>query len=167
MDIHLRALELTDKEILYAWENDPEAWSSSSTYNPLSSSFIDNYIISSNTSIIDNGQLALIIETTENESVGYIQMFDYNAIERRVALGIYIDKYHRRQGYASRSLQICIDYMQQRLRCEHFYASILESNIASQNLFIKLGFVHTATLPHWQWTGAQYEALYYYQLWIE
>lgn len=166
-DISLRALELQDKTLLHSWENDSEAWSSSSTYNPLSSAFIESYISSSSASLVEQGQLALIIETADAQPVGYIQMLDYNAVERRVALGIYISKEYRRQGYATRALSQCLDYLRGRMRCEHFYACILESNTPSQHLFSQLGFVHTATLPHWQWTGASYEALYYYQLWIE
>lgn len=166
-DIRLRALELQDKALLHSWENDPEAWDSSGTCNPLSSSFIESYIANSSTSLVEQGQLALLIETVDTLPVGYIQILDYNAIERRAALGIYIGKEYRRQGYATHAIRQCIDYLRRRMRCGHFYARILESNTPSQHLFSQLGFVHTATLPHWQWTGEQYEALYYYQLWIE
>lgn len=164
--ICLRSIELADAPLLLRWENDPKAWASSGSYNPLSSAFVEAYILSSNVSLVERGQMSLVIQM-QDEAVGYVQVSDYNAVERRAALGVYIAELHRGRGIATEALRELIQYLRQRMRCEHLYATMLESNTISQHLFLKLGFVHTASLPHWQWTGERYEALYYYQLWSE
>ena len=51
--IRLRALGQADLPDLMRWENDPMAWSSSKTINPLSPDFIQSYITSSTQHILD------------------------------------------------------------------------------------------------------------------
>lgn len=164
--LRLRALDRCDAEALYTWENDTEAWISAGTLNPLSRAFIDAYIVESTTSISTRGELSLIIELQEDKTaIGYLQFLGYDAISRRVGLGLYISPRYRSQGYAYEVMQIAERYAFGRLGVRMMYADILASNEACCRLFDRLGYTHTATLPEWFWSDGRYHDLRYYQLW--
>lgn len=166
--IRLRALELDrDRSALYEWENDVEAWASSGILNPISYGFIDQFIISSGTSILERQSLALVLEGQAGQALGYIQLFDYEPVSRRVAIGVYIAPLYRRQGYALEAIGLLHGYLRQALNCTMVYASVLEPNVASQALFERLGYKQTARLEQWQWQGDKYHDLIYYQLWLQ
>lgn len=166
--IHLRALDLDrDREALYEWENDVRAWTSSGALNPISYDFVDRFIISSSTSVLERGSLALVIEAQGGQTLGYVQLFDYDAISRRIAVGVYISPLHRGQGYARESVQLLHAYLIQALNCVMIYATVLEDNEASQRLFEALGYKQTARLERWHWQGNKYHDVMYYQLWLQ
>lgn len=164
----LRPLELDkDREALYEWENDVQAWTSSGTLNPISYDFVDRFIIASNTSILEKQSLALAIEVLHAGVVGYVQLFDYDAISRRVSVGIYIAPKFRRQGYASECVGLVHSYLKQVLNCVMVYVTVLEGNAASKGLFERLGYQQTARLVRWHWREGSYHDLIYYQLWLQ
>lgn len=167
--IILRALDAyRDRTTLYVWENDTSSWSSSSTLNPISYKFIDEFILESTTDIIEKHQMSLMIESiADNSSIGYIQLFDYHPVDSRCAIGIYIAEKVRNRGYASEALSVVHRYLFERLRCTMVYASVLSGNLPSRRLFEHLGYRHTATLERWHWLDGMYQDLMYYQLWLK
>lgn len=166
--IRLRALELDrDRDALYEWENDAEAWASSGALNPISYDFVDRFIIASSASLLERQGLALVIEGQAGESLGYVQLNDYDAVSRRVSIGIYIGPQYRSCGYATESLRLLHTYLSSRLNCAMVYATVLEGNEASLRLFESLGYKQTARLERWQWQGDRYYDLIYYQLWLQ
>lgn len=166
--LKLRSLELDrDRDALYEWENDAEAWGSSGTLNPISYDFIDRFITISSASIIEKQSLALAIEVKCRSLVGYVQLFDYDAVSRRVAIGIYISPQARGQGYARESIELLHGYLRETLNCTMIYATVLDNNVPSQRLFSSLGYKQTARLERWHWQGDSYHDLMYYQLWLQ
>lgn len=167
--IRLRALTKADLPMLLRWENDPTAWNSSQTINPLSSDFLYDYISRSAKHILETGCLGLIVELLQPEprAIGHLMLYDYTAIHRRLALGLYIDPEYRNRGYARESLSCAISYAFGQLRCEQVYAEILADNSYSRQLVKELGFVETACLPRWHWDTKTYQDLFYYQKWNE
>lgn len=164
--LRLRAIDRTDADWLYRWENDSEAWLSAGTLNPLSKALIDTYITESTTSIVTRGELSLLIELREdNTPVGYLQFLAYDAISRRVGLGLYIAPEYRSKGYAFEVMRIAEHYAFGRLAVRMMYADILASNEPCCRLFERLGYTHTATLPEWCWSDGRYHDLRYYLLW--
>ena len=156
--VRLRALGQADLPDLMRWENDPMAWSSSKTINPLSPDFIQSYITSSTQHILETSCMGLVIEliAPPATAVGHLMLYDYSAIHRRLALGLYVAPEHRGRGYAF-----------EQLRCEQVYAEILSDNVHSRQLVKDLGFVETACLPRWHWDTRTYQDLFYYQKWNE
>lgn len=164
--LRLRAMEVDiDTDHLYHWENDPDSWNSSGVLNPLSSTFIQEYIVQSSSSIIERGALALMIDSAEHGAVGYVQIMDYTPISKRAEVGIYLASEYRGMGYGREALQLVASYAWRSLGCRMLYARVSSSNMAAQRLFIALGYEHTATLPQWMWSDGQYHDLNYYQLW--
>lgn len=164
--IRLRALERSDAEYLYHWEHNEDAWASSVMLNPLSSSFIEAYILEASNSIVLKGEMSLMIERCDDGMpIGYVQLLGYDAISRRVGLGLYIAQEYRRLGYAKEVVNLTQDYAFARLGVRMIYADILASNEPCCRLFESLGYTHTATLPQWHYAEGTYHDLRYYQLW--
>ena len=95
--IHLRKLEPDDLPLLYAWENDAEAWPDSSTHNPLSQEDLRAYIMQTTGDIYRDGQLRLMIciEHTDR-SVGCVDLYDVDVRNRKAAVAIYVAKESRK-----------------------------------------------------------------------
>lgn len=166
--LYLRSIELNkDEETLYRWENDSASWRSSGTMNPLSSEFIKQYILLSNTSVVENAGLNLMIALNDGTPIGYVQIHDYNPISRRTSLGIYIDPACRRRGYAREALSLVHAYLHKRLNCQMVYAGVLSDNEASLRLFESLAYTHAGTLSRWQWHDGFFSDLRYYQLCLQ
>lgn len=164
--LRLRAIDTTDVDYLYIWENDVEAWSSATTLNPLSHDFVATYVTESTTSIVSRGELALMIEEQElQRPIGYLQLLGFDAISRRVGLGLYIAPEYRSRGYALEVMQMAEQYAFGKLGVRMLYADVLASNEPCCRLFERLGYTHTATLPEWYWSDGRYHDLRYYQLW--
>jgi diamine N-acetyltransferase len=87
-NIHLRPVEPEDLELLYRWENNPEIWSISDTRQPYSRFVLRQYIADSDKSIYEIRQLRLmIVDNISNETVGTVDLYDYDIHNSRVALG--------------------------------------------------------------------------------
>lgn len=156
-NIRLRALEPTDIEVLYNWENDMALWNISNTLVPFSRYLLIKYIKNSHLDIFQARQLRLIIELTgSTEIVGMIDMFDYDPYHHRGGIGIMIHKDFRGKGYASEALEIFVDYLFNHLGFHQAYTSISADNDASLKLFRQQGFMHTGTHKEWRREGDKY-----------
>src|SRR6187551_2114251 len=109
--IFLRAIEPSDIDALYEWENDAENWKVSSTQAPYSRFVLEQYIASAHQDIYSVKQLRLIICDANNKPVGCIDLFDFEPNHLRAGIGVLIaDKTERRKGYASEALELLIEY---------------------------------------------------------
>lgn len=148
--ITLRALEPDDVEMLYLWENDASVWRVSNTHTPLSKFMLANYIKSSDKDIWESREIRLIIQNIEGKPVGTVELFDFEPYHNRVGIGIMIyDQSERRKGIAQSALQLIIQYALTELGIFQMYANIAESNNASLELFLKLGFELVGIKKKW------------------
>ena len=70
--VKLRAIELSDADIIYKWENDPSVWKLSNTIVPFSRYIIRKYVENSHLDIYETKQLRLMIDAknmSENSSL--------------------------------------------------------------------------------------------------
>ena len=138
--ITLRCAEPEDAERIFRWENDRGIWRVSGTHVPYSRFQIEQYLLGDN-DIAAQKQLRLMIDLTESgNTIGCIDIFDYDAINSRAGLGILIDKDYRRLGYAKIALALCVEYLFNNLMLHQVYCSIDETNTESQQLFVGQGF---------------------------
>jgi Acetyltransferases, including N-acetylases of ribosomal proteins len=153
--IVLRKLEPDDLPLLYAWENDSDAWLDGDTHNPLSEADLREYILRTTGDIYQDGQLRLMIcpasESGEatNEAVGCVDLYDVDIRNRRAAVAIYVSHKHRNQGYAEAALLELKSYVAHILCFRILYALVREENSASKCLFQAAGFKQVAVLPEW------------------
>jgi diamine N-acetyltransferase len=150
-NIFLRALELSDVQILYAFENDVNIWNVSDTLMPYSSFALEQYVLSAMESdIYASKQLRLVICTCcDGKAVGLVDLFDFNPKHRRACIGMLIDAKFRQNGYASEALQLLMDYAFSTLNLHQLACMLTPDNIASIKLFEKHGFVLNGTKKEW------------------
>lgn len=139
--IQLRALEPADVDLLYRWENDPDVWHLSQTVTPFSRFDIEQYVLNAGKDIFADKQLRLMIDKKDGgETIGAIDLFEYDPLNRRVGLGILITEGFRGQGLASEALKLVIWYCFSKLMVHQVYANIGADNKKSIRLFEKMSF---------------------------
>ena len=165
-NIVLRAVEPEDAKNLYEWENDRSIWAISNTQIPFSKFVLEEFANTSHQDIYTNKQLRLMAEdVATGETIGCIDIFEFDPQHARAGVGIYIHKDHREKGYASECLQLVIDYAFKTLHLKQIYSHINASNIASLNLFVKNGFEKSALMKAWHKTSLHhFEDVWFLQL---
>lgn len=150
-DIYLRAIEPEDMDVLYKWENDTSLWhNGGGSLTPYSRFAIRQYISNSLQDIYEIKQLRMMIACkTTDEPVGTIDLYEFDAQNRRAGIGILVDKNYHRRGYALQALECIEKYAFNHLHLHQIYANIATHNQASIFLFAKAGYTQTATLKSW------------------
>ena len=146
--LRLRKIEPTDVPFLYQWENDAQSWSDSDTHNPLSHQDLRNYIESSTGDIYRDGQLRLMIED-DGQTLGCIDLFDFDPRNRKAAIGMYIAPNERGKGVGKEAVRQLEEYAFRYLHLRLLYAIIRETNLHCTALYRDLGYAPVARLPHW------------------
>jgi diamine N-acetyltransferase len=168
MKIILRALETSDIDILYDWENDREIWRVSHTIAPFSRYILEKYIESSHLDIYESKQLRLMIDLVEGEkkiTVGAIDLFEFDPFNSRAGVGILIkDNIHRNKGIASTALKEFIDYAFSTLMLNQLFCNIAPDNERSIHLFTKAGFKLIGTKQQWNQSADGFVDEMMYQL---
>lgn len=144
-NIILRALEPSDVDLLFRWENDRSIWKVSNTITPFSRFILEQYIESSHQDIYHNKQLRLMIDMAENgkkyQTVGAVDLFDFDPLHLRAGVGILIyDDKLRNRGIATAALNELIKYCSDILHLHQLYCNIAADNEASMKLFKNAGF---------------------------
>jgi diamine N-acetyltransferase len=165
-DINLRAPEPEDIELLYGWENNQSHWLISNTIVPFSRFTLKRYIEDSHKSIYETGQLRLMIDyVPEGVTIGTIDIFDFDAFNKRAGLGILIaDEKYRKKGYASMAMTCLTDYCFKTLQLHQLYCNILQDNCDSIDLFTRHGFSLVGIKKEWVKTADGYADEHIFQL---
>lgn len=153
MDLRLRAVELSDIDRIFEWENDFSLWNLGSTRAPFSRYAIEDYVKSvQNYDIYTTKQIRFMIDIIENNdviTVGCVDLYDLEPDNLRAGVGVLIDTKYRNMGYASMAIDKLWLYSRDILHLNQLFAHIPEDNISSLRLFSKCGFKETAILRQW------------------
>ena len=161
--ITLRCAEPEDASQIFIWENDRDIWRVSGTHVPYTLFQIEQFLLNNN-DLFSAKQLRLMIDLTESgQSIGCIDIFDYDSINQRAGLGILIDKAFRQQGYAKAALALCVEYLFHDVMLHQVYCSIDETNLESQQMFADQGFVLCGRRKDWLRTTEGYLDVFEYQ----
>ena len=155
-NIDLRALEPSDLEVLYAWENNPEIWQVSNTMAPFSKFVLEQYLLNAHEDIIRTRQIRLMICGKTNMPLGTIELFDLDIHHSRVGIGVFIDKEAENKGYASEAIQLLCQYCFEVLLVRQVYCNVSAANTRSLHLFKKNGFVEAGLKKQWNKTSQQH-----------
>jgi diamine N-acetyltransferase len=166
-NIKLRIPELSDVEFMLNMENDSNLWHVSNTHNPFSRFDIEQYILSSDKDIYSAKQLRLMIDDINKPlatTVGMIDIFDFDAHNRRAGIGILIIANERNKGYAGIAIDILVNYLFTHLNIHQIYCNIEEDNHNSISLFESRGFVKTGVKKDWNLRNNNWIDEFIYQL---
>lgn len=153
--IRLRALEPSDLDTVYRWENDPANWPAGNTSAPLSRFQLEEYIKNYSSDIFNDRQLRLIIEE-DGQAVGTLDLFDFDARNSRTSLGILVAAPFRRRGIASVALRQAEDYCRRTLNLHQIWVTVSQENTASLALFKLLGYTTSGRFRSWLRVGRRY-----------
>ena len=147
--VRLRAMEPRDVDLLYRWENDPEVWKVSNTMVPFSKFTLQEFIKTSTMDIYASRQLRLMVEDWKGNTVGAVDVFDFEPFHRRAGIGILIAKEYRENGYAEEAVQCVCQYLFTVFQLHQVYCNVMEDNEISLKLFQHAGFVLTGRKKDW------------------
>jgi diamine N-acetyltransferase len=148
--VYLRALEPTDIDEVYQWENDMSIWHLSNTIAPYSRFVLEQYLAESHQDIYTAKQLRLVICLPEGNPIGCIDLFDFDPLHQRAGIGILIaDVSERGKGYASDALSLLVNYCKETIQLHQLYCNITSGNASSLKLFKGIGFEICGTKKAW------------------
>ncbi len=166
-DIRLRKVEPQDLPFLYVVENDDRAWRDSAIHNPLSQKDLRDYIEQSTGDIFRDGQLRLIVEQQvvngerrtangeqrtangEQRTVGVCDLFDFDPMSRKAAIGLYILPEARGKHLAQEVVELLEEYAFSFLHLQQLYAIIAVDNTPCVRLFERMHYHASARLLRW------------------
>ena len=162
--VRLRALEMSDLDLLYEVENDAQFSECSTNLMPLSRGAMKRFIQQSLTlDLFALRQLRFVIEKCPATPVGFIDLVEFSPEHRRAEVGVAVLAQYRKQGLGTAALQQLCDWASRQLSVVQLYAYVQSENIASQRLFQKVGFRQTAVLPSWFVKGGVLQDAHVYQ----
>lgn len=163
--ISLRALEPSDAKLLYHWENDLSVWPVSFTQIPFSQFVLEEFVNTAHNDIYTNKQLRLMVNNTQtHETIGIIDLFEFDPQHCRCGLGIYITEANRKNGAAFECISLMKQYCFFTLHLKQVYVHVNNSNKASLALFEKAGFEKIGLKKCWHKTGIDsYEDVWFLQ----
>ncbi|MDR0865480.1 MAG: GNAT family N-acetyltransferase [Candidatus Symbiothrix sp.] len=163
-NILLRALEPEDLDILYKWENDSSLWQYGVTITPYSKFALREYLSCSTQGIFQSHQLRLMmIEKASGHTIGTIDLYDFDPMNRRAGVGILLDPDYRRKGFGFQALQLIKEYAFRFLSLKQLYAYVPKTNLQSYKLFQKSGYEESGLLKSWTKTEEGFADVYLMQ----
>lgn len=162
--IYLRALDRDDLDFIHQIENDEELWELSQTIAPYSRFVLEQYLENSHRDIYEVKQLRLVICNHSEESIGMIDLFDFDFKNRRAGVGILVkDVVQRKKGYGKEALHLLTNYAKNRLNLHQLYCNIIENNNASLKLFQSENFEIVGLKKDWSCEEGQFKNEYLLQ----
>ncbi|WP_460219224.1 GNAT family N-acetyltransferase [Psychroserpens sp. MEBiC05023] len=163
--IYLRALEPEDLEFIHDIENNQDIWEISNTITPYSKFLIKQYLEQAHKDIFEVKQLRLVICDFNDESLGMIDLFDFDFKNRRAGVGILIkDETHRQKGYGKEALELLVSYCKSHLDMHQLFCNISEDNTLSLKLFKANGFEVVGLKKDWNYVNGSYKNEYLLQI---
>jgi diamine N-acetyltransferase len=155
--IALRALEPTDLETLYGWENDTRLWTVSDTIAPYSREALWRYLEDYTGDIYAQRQLRLMVTLIEDgTAVGTVDFLNFDPLNNRAELGLFIDEAHRGKGLGRQALELLTAYARDHIGLRQLYVYISLNNKVCLDLFERFGYQRVGVLQAWVKRGTTY-----------
>ena len=136
--VTLRSVAISDVGTILMWENDPELAQFSDAHDPYTEEQIIDFIVEQQRGLEACGQLRLMIDTADGQTIGAVDIFDYDGASAELGVLVY-SKNHRCCGYATEAITAVIELCAQ-WGITTLWATIDSSNSASTKLFTRCGF---------------------------
>ena len=162
-NITLRALEPSDIDFLFDIENDISLWKYSNRSTPYSRHLLLDYIKNSSKDIFESRQIKFAISDSKSIPLGFIDLYDFEPMHRRAAIGLVVDYSNRSLGIGSISLDLIELYAKNQLFLNQLYANIASENKHSIDLFKKHKFIQTGKKTQWNFYDGNYHDEYIFQ----
>lgn len=158
INISLRAIEPEDLDVLYKIENDFRLWGLGVTNVPYSRYMLHDYIANASGDIYSDKQVRMMIENADNETIGILDITNFEPRHMRAEIGIVVQRQYRRCGYAAAAIRETKKYARDILHLHQLYVYIDINNNAAVEAFKKEGFECNAILKDWLYDGSKYRS---------
>lgn len=165
-NIRLRALEMEDLNLLYEVENDARLWGVGNTNVPYSRQNLMDYIASATADIYADKQVRLMVETDNHETVGIVDLVNFDPRHLRAELGIMIRQEWQGRGLGQKAVALIQDYARHILHLHQIYAIVAASNVKAASMLTSAGFTGDKMLKDWLCNGKDYEDAYLFQCFL-
>lgn len=156
--VTLRALEPTDLDLLYRWENDTALWVVSDTVAPYSHEALWQYLKEYTGDIYAQRQLRLMITLTQDGTpVGTVDFLNFDPLNNRAELGLFIASEQRGKGLGHQALDLLTTYAREHLGLRQLYVYISTDNKACLELFEHYGYRTVGVIESWVKRGNKYQ----------
>ena len=98
-----------------------------------------------------------------NETIGMVDLFDFDPYNRRAGVGIMINKKFRTNGFAADTLKVLSEYAFNFLNFHQLHCTISEKNEDSLKLFKNDGFKIIGLRKDWNFNGKEFDNVYFLQ----
>lgn len=155
--ITLRALEPTDLDTLYRWENDTALWAVSDTAAPYSREALWHYLEGYTGDIYAQRQLRLMVTLSADDTpVGTVDFLNFDPLNNRAELGLFIAGDYRGQGLGRQALDLLTTYARDHIGLRQLYVFIALDNTVCLKLFEDYGYSSVGVLKSWVKRGTTY-----------
>ena len=155
--IALRALEPTDLDTLYRWENDTALWTVSDTVAPYSREALWHYLEQYTGDIYAQRQLRLMITLAQDGTpIGTVDFLNFDPLNNRAELGLFIAAEWRGKGLGRHALDLLTAYAREHIGLRQLYVFIALDNIVCLNMFEDYGYRRAGILNSWVKRGTTY-----------
>ena len=155
--VTLRALEPTDLDVLYRWENDTALWAVSDTIAPYSREALWSYLQQYTGDLYAQRQLRLMVTlTTDGTPVGTVDFLNFDPLNNRAELGLFIAIDYRGKGLGRQALERLTTYAREHLGLRQLYVFIALDNEVCLQLFESYGYRRVGVLQSWVKRGNNY-----------
>ena len=150
----LRAVEIEDSNQLHIWANDPDlqyllgGWHFPTNMNDQKKWF-------ENLSCNSNNQRFIVLNE-DNIVIGMANLLNINLKDGNAEHGLLLDKNFQGKGYGTSIVLAIMNYVFNELRLKRLETTIIENNVSSVNLFIKLGWKKEGTLRNWYYRKGKF-----------
>ena len=146
-NVTLRRPNLLDLDQLLLWENNLD--NSLFSDNPIfyTAEQIEEFL-TSDQDIFLNLQMRFMIDSS-GSAVGCIDLFEYDMVNSRAGVGIFIDEKFRNMGIATKALSLLKSIFIKDYFISNLHANILHTNKASIQLFKRAGFNKNGVKENW------------------
>lgn len=152
----LRAMEPEDLDLLYRIENDQQLWCLGATNVPYSRYTLHDYMANSTGDIYTDRQVRLVIENEHHQTVGLIDLTNFDPKHLRAEVGLVVELPMRRRGYAAGALALLHQYAKATLHLHQVFAIVGTDNTPAVGLFRQQGYDESARLHQWIYDGTDF-----------
>lgn len=165
--LKLRAVELSDVDLLYRWENNLEMQPfGGNPTAPFSKHQLTHFIENNRGDLYSDLQMRLMLEFEVEgnwQVAGIVDVFDFEPFHNRAGIGIVIHKSFRGQGFAKTALSLLTEYLFKTWGLHQIWALVSTDNLPSVALFEGCDFEKIGIKRDWLKVGSGYQNAYEYQ----
>ncbi len=146
-NVTLRRPKLLDLDQLLLWENNLD--NSLYSDNPIfyTREQIEQFLTSDQDIFLDR-KIRFMIDSSDSP-IGCVDLFEYDMVNSRAGVGIFIDEKFRNMGFGTKALSLLKSICMKDYFISNLHVNILYTNKESIQLFERAGFTKNGVKENW------------------